>query len=122
MKVTVAFETGLCQRYAEVDVYKEGCQPNQNDNAFFNLDLSAPTIQELIEKIKEQFDVDDDSIEYDACGEPGRIDIAQTQDDEGKQATLDQLASWRLGKTRLWYVVYTIAVTKVTREEVKILP
>lgn len=121
MKVTTAFETGLCQRYAKVDDYKEGCLPNQYHNTFFNLDLSAPTIQELVKKIKEQFDVDDDSIEYDACGEPGRIDIAQTQDDEGTPATPDQLASWRKGKTRLWYVVYTIVVTKVTREEVAIL-
>lgn len=98
----VAYFTG----YVEEDIFDDGCQPDSGFCKDLDMEFSAETLPELVAAICDWFEVDEDAIELDACETPGRIDVAVMETEEFTASEQD-IARWKKGKQRLWYVVYT---------------
>lgn len=100
-------------KFAEEDIYDEGCQPETASTFQVDVDFRGDTPQEVIQKVADFLGVDQDGIERNACDEPGRVDFSLMEDAEGTTASQAQIESWKKGKTRLWAVTYTAHVEKV---------
>jgi len=111
------FEVRGWIKFAEEDIFSEGCLPNtaihDSGNDFFKADSSP----EIVEKLKQFANGDNDSVMIDSCEEPGRIDISVMEDANGDKASEKELSLWKEGKKRLWNAIYSFQVEKVRREE-----
>ncbi len=111
MKTYYFADKGL--KMSEEDVFEKGCLPDTGSHCVCDMTFKAATKSEIIEEIKNFFGVNDDAIELDACDEPGRVDVAMMECEDGTLPSNDELAQWKEGKRRLWYVVYTFRVVKI---------
>lgn len=93
---------------AEEDVFADGCLPETGfDIKEYSVSISGSDIDELICNVCKEFEVDVDALEFNACETPGRLDIARMEAHDGWVATETELALWKAGEIKLWYVVYT---------------
>jgi hypothetical protein len=99
---------------SELDDYNEGCDSDTTQTREDDSRFTGATEQELINKIKEYLQVEDDAIVLNSCDEDGRIDIARTEDSEGNQASKQDISRWKLGKKKLYCVVYSTYTEKVS--------
>lgn len=111
------FEVTGFTKFAEEDVYSQGCLPN---TASFSGDktmrFQASTLDDLIKALMEFCGVDHrDSVQLDACDEDGRIDVQLLETGEGYAASQSDIEAWRNGERRLWSVDYTFRVEQVER-------
>lgn len=118
MKTT--YETGKALKFAEQDVFNEGCLPNTGSSYEVDLTFEADTLAELLEKIKDFYDVGTDDLSLDSCDEEGRLDIQVMETEDGGKASEREFALWEQGQTKLYLACYTYQVDKVTREPVKL--
>jgi len=94
-------------KYAEVDVFEEGCIPGTASNlSTTNVRFEDELSTEVLRRIMEFFDVDRDAVELDVCETPGRIDVQRMETNSGEPPTEDQILLWKLGKWTLWSVTY----------------
>lgn len=109
-------------KFSEEDDFNEGCQPDTTTTTQGDDIFKAATVKELIAKIVAflGLDNDDDAVELDTCDEPGRVDISQTEDEDGTRASERDLEKWKQGKIKLFYATYSFHVEKVTRETVRL--
>lgn len=114
------YETSTGLKYAEEDNYEQGCLSDGAFSSICDVTFEAGSKVKLIEKIKEFFDVSDDSIELDACGEQGRIDISVMEMADGTQAGEIQIELWKTGSLRLWACTYTYQVCEVERTSISV--
>ena len=82
-------------KFAEEDIYNDGCQPDTSMNSSVDITLKAETIDEISQKVRDFFGVDNDSIEFNACEDDGRIDIQIMENGDGYQASENELEQWK---------------------------
>lgn len=93
--------------FTEQDIYNDGCQPDTCRSYTYEQSIDAGSEQALIDAICKHFDVEQDALKLNACGEEGRIDIARMEDSDGCKATESDIAAWKEGKKDLLYTVYS---------------
>jgi hypothetical protein len=109
-------------KYSEEDNYEEGCLPDTGRSCSVDISFKANTSDELIQQLKEYFDVDDDAIELNSCDEDGRIDIFVIEDKNGENASDYNIKLWQDGKKILYAVTYSFYVEEVERKTYKFNP
>ncbi len=100
-------------KFVEQDEYKNGCLPDTGHTASADILIKAETKEQIIEKVKEFFDVKNDCIELNACEESGRIDIQIMENDLAEQPSPAAIEAWKKGKFNLWLANYSGQLEKV---------
>jgi hypothetical protein len=121
MDTVTTYETGIGLKHVEQDIFNDGCQPDTAITFEANEAFVANSIEVLINEIKTQFDVTDESLLLDSCEEKGRIDVQTLETDDGIKASDRDIDSWKKGEKRLWMCTYSYNVQKVTRETISIV-
>lgn len=105
-------------KIAEVDIFAEGCQPDTSQMYGVDVDFKAETQAELIGKVCDFLDIEDNKENYllNSCDEQGRIDFQLLEDGEGVSASKEEIRRWKKGACQLWAVTYSAQVEKVERE------
>ena len=101
-------------KFAEEDNYKDGCLPDTATHYSVDYTFNGTSKEEVIKKVADFLGVGEDGIERNACDDKGRIDFALMEDDEGTSPSKSQIDAWKKGRERLWYVIYTGHLEKVT--------
>ena len=114
----VTYEVDGWIRFAEEDDWEKGCiEDSQSADSYSNETISAPSLPELLEKLKEI--VPESGMEIDPCeGNIGRVDFFCMENSYGNPLTCAEETAWRKGEGKAWYAVYIFYVQKVTRETV----
>lgn len=111
--MTTKYQIHGLLKFAEEDIYDEGCQPETGFTDHIALDFRGDTTEEVIQKVADFLGVDQDGIERNACDEPGRVDFSLMEDEQATPASKHQLERWKNRQERLWAVTYTAHVEKV---------
>lgn len=116
------FEVNGWIKFSEEDSFTDGCLATGGTQAGGNERWHADTVAALLEQLRAfvPFNTTADNVELDACEDIGRIDICGTETNDNEEPTAAQIDSWKRGEFRLWYVVYTFHVERVTRETVSL--
>ena len=121
MTTTTKYEVDHVIKFAEVDDYEKGCDPATSTEQSYKMDFSADTPKELIHQLMKHVGTNDiEDVQINSCDEDGRIDIGAMEDGTGGTPTESQTEKWKKGEYKLWYIVYTFYIEKVTRETVAI--
>jgi hypothetical protein len=64
--------------------------------------------------------VDTNSMELDANGDRGLLEISAMENRDGYAPTPSEIANWRVGQDKLWDVVYSFRINKVISEPVQL--
>jgi len=112
------YYSGKALKMVEVDNYKEGCLPESAQNFLIDVTFRNETKEEIIEDIKDYFDIEE--LEINACDEPGRIDFSILENGDGLSASNYEVKEWKEGNIILYHAIYTYQITKVTKEVVKL--
>lgn len=113
------FEVDGWHKHGEKDHYQHGCDPDDYVSFGGNDRFSAPTIPDLLVKLRAFVGVDDDyEIELDACDDEGRVDIQVLETNDSYVATERQIEEWKRGELDLWCSTYTFVVQEVIRRGV----
>ena len=100
-------------KFWEEDNWESGCDPETSHSDYIDLKFTAKTIKDVISKVSEFLSVGLDGIELNSLDEDGRIDFAGLENESGNKPSPSELEKWKLGKFKLYYVVYTGVVTSV---------
>ena len=101
-------------KFAEEDVWDDGCQPETATNYNVDMTFTAKTAREVIDEIADYLGCTSEDYEKNACDEPGRVDFAVTEDAEGSKLSPAKWELFKKGKIKAWYVVYTAYIEKLT--------
>lgn len=119
-KTVHQWEVSHALKSLEKDDHEKGCLPETYQEwPMPHIEgLHAPTLKELMAKVWANLPLtrDADAVEYDACEEPGRIDIQGMEDADANEATTEQLEKFKRGELPLFAVTYHFHVEYVTRE------
>lgn len=115
----IKYESGKAFKHTEVNDYEQGCLPDTSSCWDVDIKFSANTKEELIEQIKNYYDVTNEDIMLNSCDEPGRIDIQILEDENSFKATEHDKELWKQGKKKLWLSTYTYYARMVTTERIK---
>lgn len=110
------YETKGALKFAERDMFAEGCIAEGAYNTFIDYPMQADNLTQILESIADFVGCDKSSIEVNACDEPGRIDAAIMETSEGYPATPNQIDRWKTGNCDLLYCVYSFYFDEVTRK------
>ena len=117
------FEIAGIHKHSEEDIFKDGCQPDTGSASFIDETIEALTPEGCVESFRAFLGgVDADAVDLDSCEENGRVDISLMETEDGTAADEDDIAEWKVGAMRLWYVTYSGYMVKVTREPVTLSP
>lgn len=115
------FESSKGYKFAEEDVYQEGCKPGTGSAYVEDAKFEDATLGGIIDKIKRYFDIDsDEELQFNACEEVGRLDIVIMEDRDGIKANERDIEDWKIGEKRLWYCIYTYRIWEVDRKPVNL--
>lgn len=112
-------ESGTAIKYYEEDIYSSGCQPDTGGRFIVEITFNDSTIEGLLTQIKEYYDVTDDDILLNACGEDGRIDIQVLEDKDSYKATEQEIELWKHGEIKLYLSTYIYHIEEVQRKPYK---
>lgn len=115
------FETNEGFVFSEEDSFENGCLSNTQQSWIYDVDFKADTVKELLQKIKEHFEVDDQDISLNSCDELGRIDIQKLKNKRGYFLTPSEIEEWKKGKIQAWSVCYTYTIYEVERKIVDLV-
>lgn len=119
--VKTLYETDSVLKFMEIDNYANGCDPKSGRDDFYKIHFSAATVKDLIHELMNHAGSNDiGDVELNDCDEPGRVDIGVMERDDGITARKNDITLWKANKLKLWYVVYSFRVQKVTRETVEL--
>lgn len=109
-------------KHSEEDVFADGCIPSSGGiSADMSIRFNGATVDDLVKALMEFVGADDpDSVQIDACEDPGRIDIQVLENAEGHVASIHEIALWRTGKCRLWLCDYSFQAEFVDRRVVSL--
>lgn len=110
------YETKGAMKFAERDVFADGCIAEGAYSTFVDYTMQADSIDAILNSIADFVGCDKSSIEVNACDELGRIDAATMETAEGYAATPNQIERWKTGNCDLWYCVYSFYFDEVTRK------
>lgn len=109
-------------KFAEEDVYSEGCKAENCVNASGNDSFNSENLDDLIKKLMVFVGTDNkEDVLLNSCDEIGRVDIQQMENDEGYTATEGQLKKWKEGKAKLWLACYTFNIEEVKDVDLSVL-
>lgn len=109
------YETEGALKFAERDIFAEGCIPDDACSTFIDYPMQADNLAQILGSISDFTGCAVEDLEINACEEPGRIDAAVMETAEGFAATPHQLERWKTGDCDLWYAVYSFYFDEVTR-------
>lgn len=89
----------------EQDDFNNGCLPETQTSLALDLTIKAETKRGIISKLKENFPSND--FEFNACDEIGRVDIQVLEDNDGNEASNQQILDWKKGKQDLYLANYS---------------
>jgi hypothetical protein len=98
----------------EVDDFENGCDPDTSETSFDDTRFLGENEQDIINKIKEYYQVDDDALILNSCGESGRIDIQRMENAGGCQASKKEIEEWEKGKKTLYAAYISTNVEKIS--------
>lgn len=110
------YETKGALKFAERDIFAEGCISEGAYSTFVNYPMQADSLDAILNSISDFIGCEKSTIDVNACGEPGRIDAAIMESAEGYPATENQIERWKTGNCDLWYCVYSFYFDEVTRK------
>jgi hypothetical protein len=94
-------------RFSEEDTYGKGCLPNTGTMYSDNQVFKSDSLDDLIQSILDFTGADINDVEFNACGDIGRIDISVLEDENSRHATKKQIEQWKNGEIKLWNSIYT---------------
>lgn len=98
---------------SDPDTYNEGCDPYKS-KSYFEPDfrLSANSLSELLEGLRTKFCAKNNDLTFDACEEPGRLDIQVYQREPFVVSKLSAktIEDWQGGRRVLWLTNYIFQV------------
>ena len=100
-------------KFWEEDNWERGTISDTEQSSYIEVKFEAETIKGVISKVSEFLSVGLDGIELNSLDEDGRIDFAGLENRSGNKPSSSELKKWKLGKFKLYYVVYTGVVTSV---------
>ena len=111
-------EVNGLSKMAEEDTFEDGCNPATTQVSDVQQQFKAENQETLISDICEFLGIEDnaDNYELNACEELGRIDFVLIENGQGHRASDRELESWKHGKVKLWYCVYSAYVEDVIRQ------
>ena len=110
------YETKGALKFAEKDIFEEGCISEGAYTSFVDYPMQADNLEQILGSIADFVGCDVASIDVNSCDEPGRIDAGVMESAEGYAATPGQLERWKTGHCELWYCVYSFYFDEVTRK------
>lgn len=110
------YETKGALKFAEKDIFAEGCISDSAYTTFVGYPMQADTLPAILNSIAEFVGCDVADLEVNACDEPGRIDAGVMESADGYPATPGQLERWKTGDCELWYCVYSFQFDEVIRK------
>ena len=116
-KYKTTYETGKAFKFAEEDVFNEGCIPGSGGADVVYIEFIAPTLNDLILKVKDYWGLDTQDLQLNN-DDVGHLEFQIYEDMEGNKATDNDIEQWKQGKKRLWLVCYTYRIEKVKRSYV----
>jgi len=104
-------------KFAELDSWKNGCDPDSTRWEAGSDSFTAEDENELIAKLMEFTDVDDkQNVLINSCDQDGRIDIQRYEDEQGCLADASEMDAFKRGEIDLYLACYTFHVESITRE------
>lgn len=101
-------------KYVEEDSYQDGCIVGTASSFTIDVEFTAETVNELIEKVSYFLDIDTkEGCEKCTCGESDRVDWSKLEDVNGLTANKQQFELWKIGKIKLWDANYVGRVEQV---------
>ena len=116
--IKTTYETDCFNKFAELDIFDEGCQPDTAYQTGGDITFSGETVKELIDQLLGFTGADD--YELNACDVDGRIDIQVMENSQGYPATLSETEGWKQGLYNLYLASYTFYIKKVSRKTVSL--
>ena len=105
-------------RFSEEDRYQQGCLPNTGQMYSDNQVFASESLDDLIQSLLDFTGADINAVEFNSCGDIGRIDISLLEDENSSFATRGQIEEWKRGEIKLWNSIYTFQANKVNSEPV----
>lgn len=108
-------------KHTEEDVFSQGCLPETSQTEYIEIEFRADTLDELLSDIfaYSRASSKEDCL-FDACGDPGRLDVQVYENDRAERATRKELEDWKQGHVRLWLADYIFQIESVTSELVNL--
>ena len=100
-------------KFAELDNYEQGCDPDSTVMQEVSMTFTGKTIQAVIDQALSFLGMEADAMEVNACDEDGRIDFQGMECEDGTAPSKAELARWKRGEIKLWAVTYTAHVEEV---------
>jgi hypothetical protein len=105
-------------KFAAEDDFEQGELPGTEFSSEIDYDFVGSTADEVINKIAEFLDVDEDAIERNACDEDGRVDFSKLEDADSASLSKSEMELWEKGQLKAWAAFYTAYVEKLERVRV----
>lgn len=115
MKTRQYYKAENLFKFAEEDIFSEGCIPETSFSIPLDMEFTGVTAQEVITKIQSFLCIMDESaILLDSCEEPGRVDFQVCEDVDGVPANDYDIQQWKEGRMRLYHCTYTAYISHIT--------
>lgn len=99
-------------KMAEKERYGKGCVPDTMQQMSYDVDFKADTIPELVEEIKDWFNVDIEAIVL--VENTPTIEVYQLENDRGQAITWREREEWENGEIDVWNCIYSFHIVKQT--------
>jgi len=109
--MNIKYETNW-SGYAEEDKFEDGCQENFIDIDASHMNGRFDSIQELLGEAELQTGIFIHNFDYDY----NTIYISYLGDDNLIEASVYEIDDWKKDKKKLYYINYSVVVTKITVE------
>lgn len=103
-------------KFVEEDVYSEGCLPETSFMVDMDVSFRGSTKEEAIQNMLDFYHVKKEDVEFDSCGEEGRMDIGLLENADAHRASDSEIELWKQGKLKLYAVTYTHNLCKKSTE------
>ncbi|WP_405101507.1 hypothetical protein [Oceanobacillus sp. FSL H7-0719] len=94
-------------KFVEEDDYLKGCLPETGFSMEMSISFNGELKEDLLNKLMSFHGVDNDSLEINACGERGRVDVHVMEDENSYNVSESDLKEWKAGKKKLYSAIYT---------------
>ncbi len=105
-------------KFSEEDVYQEGCLPDTTQTCDVDVEFKSDSVAGLLKKMYDYFGISKEDADLNACDEKGRIDICILENADGYKASKSDIVCWKDRDKKLWSVIYTYYISKVTKETI----
>ena len=111
--MTTKYQIKGLLKFAELDNYENGCDPDTSTTQYIELTFVGDTAEQAIQECAKFFGISEEGIERNACDEDGRVDFARTETEDTDEPSKAELKSFERGEIDLYYCVYSGTVEKI---------